>query len=166
MRKNESRRKMKECLIEFLAERPISEIGVKDICEASGYHRSTFYDNYETIFELYRELHYDAFAAILEVVKVTYQKYALSMEGMVQVISLYEQSSLLRFLITIPGNAAFFDTYMMNYFQENLQLENVDFALRCKLRYRTVGGSVAIRYWLSQGKPCSKEELAKIILSS
>ena len=88
------------------------------------------------------------------------------MEGMVQVISLYEQNSLLRFLITIPGNAAFFDTYMMSYFQENLQLENVDFALRCKLRCHTVGGSVAIRYWLSQGKPCSKEELAKIILSN
>lgn len=166
MRKNTSREKMKQCLLDLLKKRPITEISVKELCEASGFHRSTFYDNYETIYDLYRELHYDVFYDVLAALKDAYFVRALSVEGMVDVISCYEMPSPLHFLLTRPGNAVFFDAYLLDYFEEHLQLVNADFITKCQYKIRTIAGIMAIREWLTKDKPCSKKALAGIILAT
>lgn len=166
MRPNESRQKMKEALRSLLAGRNIASITVKDICVASGYHRSTFYDNYGTIYDLYRDLHFDAFDEIFDVMRNTFAAHYVQKEEMLRVIDVYERPSLLNFLLTLPGNDPLFDTYLLAYFEEHLNLQREDFVMWCRFRSQAIGGICAIRDWLTAGKPCSREDLAKIILGN
>ena len=51
-----TKKKLKECLISLLHERPINEISVKELTELADVNRGTFYFHYEDIYALMREM--------------------------------------------------------------------------------------------------------------
>ncbi|MRG87155.1 TetR family transcriptional regulator [Salinibacillus xinjiangensis] len=69
-RKRYTRKVLKESLITLLAEKPISSITVKEICEMADINRSTFYTHYSD--------HYDLLSKIEEEITADMNKYLSS----------------------------------------------------------------------------------------
>jgi len=55
-RRRESMQKMEREFVNMLLERDISEITVSDICKAADVNRSTFYANYQDIYDLVEKI--------------------------------------------------------------------------------------------------------------
>lgn len=163
MKINTSSAKLQKSLLLMLEHKSIEEISVKELCLQAKVHRSTFYDHYETIFDLYREVHFHAFEEILEAIKDIWSIKGLSVEGMAEVISIYESSPTLRSLLMGQGNASYFDRYLLEFFEPHLMVPK-DFEMQCLFKSRSVAGTIAIREWLKEGRPCSKRTLAKLII--
>ncbi len=51
-RRQETRQRIEGVLMELLQERELSQISVSDICKEAGVNRSTFYANYDDIYDL------------------------------------------------------------------------------------------------------------------
>jgi len=47
---------LKESLVSILKEKELSEITIKEVCDAAQINRATFYSHYKSIMELYREV--------------------------------------------------------------------------------------------------------------
>jgi len=55
-RRRESMQKMEREFVNMLLEKDISEITVSDICKAADVNRSTFYANYQDIYDLVEKI--------------------------------------------------------------------------------------------------------------
>lgn len=51
-----TKKMIKDAFIEICAEKPISKVSVKDVCEAADVNRSTFYAHYEDVIALRHEI--------------------------------------------------------------------------------------------------------------
>lgn len=57
--KRTSREYLKDALLDLMHEKSAKKVTVSELCKHAGLNRSTFYDNYETIEQLYDELMWD-----------------------------------------------------------------------------------------------------------
>lgn len=55
-RRQASVEKIRQVFLEFLQEKPLSQVTVAEICKAAGINRSTFYANYTDIYDLANKL--------------------------------------------------------------------------------------------------------------
>lgn len=174
MRTNQSRNRLKQALLHFLSNRSIQEINVKDLCSYAKVHRSTFYNNYETLYSLLSEVHQDAFAKVFETYSNNFLESRQPLKGMEEVIRLYAENSDLQVLLFSQSNDQMFEEELMKYF-EHRQIPSLDvhsttitseFLKRARFRYHALAGLTVIRYWLRSGQPCSAEELAEACLAN
>ncbi|MBR4050128.1 MAG: TetR/AcrR family transcriptional regulator C-terminal domain-containing protein [Clostridia bacterium] len=61
-----TKKMIKEAFIEICAEKPISKVSVKDVCEAADVNRSTFYAHYEDVIALRHEIEDEVLSQIPE----------------------------------------------------------------------------------------------------
>ena len=57
-----TKRRLRECLLELLADKPINEISVKELTERADMNRGTFYFHYQDIYDLLRQTEDEFFA--------------------------------------------------------------------------------------------------------
>ncbi len=174
MRTNQSKERLKHALLHFLATKSIQDINVKDLCAYADVHRSTFYNNYETLFMLLSEVHQDAFSKVFDTYSTNYMTSKQPVKGMEEVIRLYAEDRELQILLFSQSNDHLFEEELMKYF-ENRQIPSLDthsttltsdFLRRARFRYHAIAGMSVIRYWLLAGQPCSAEELAEACLAN
>ena len=61
-----TKKMIKDAFIELCAEKPISKVNVKDVCEAADVNRSTFYAHYEDVIALRHEIEDEVLSQIPE----------------------------------------------------------------------------------------------------
>jgi len=90
-RKKYTRRVLKESLVTLLAQKPISEITVKEVCEIADINRSTFYTHYSD--------HYDLLSKIEEEITEDMNKYLHSYSYELEKESVQITQKILEYII-------------------------------------------------------------------
>ena len=158
-RRRESMQKMEREFVNMLLEKDISEITVSDICKAADVNRSTFYANYQDIYDLVEKIcrsmqneFNDAFAGAIS-------------EGL----------GALKMFTHIYENQLFYKIYFMleKYSREKVmvydkiraeqdfQNRNIDY----HIEFFRSGFNAIVKMWLDRGCRESPEEMARIIES-
>ncbi len=101
-RKKYTRNVLKESLITLLAEKPISAITVKEVCELADINRSTFYTHYAD--------HYDLLGKIEDEITEDMNKYLSSYSFTIEEESLKMTQKLMEY---ITNNKFMFQTLLM-----------------------------------------------------
>lgn len=158
-RRRESMQKMEREFVNMLLERDVSEITVSDICKAADVNRSTFYANYQDIYDL------------VEKICLNMQnEFNAAFEGEID-----EGFGALKMFTHIYENQLFYKIYFLleKYSREKVmvydklraeqdfQNQNVDY----HIEFFRSGFNAIVKMWLDRGCRESPEEMAKILES-
>ena len=158
-RRRESMQKMEREFVNMLLERDVSEITVSDICKAADVNRSTFYANYQDIYDL------------VEKICLNMQnEFNAAFEGEID-----EGFGALKMFTHIYENQLFYKIYFLleKYSREKVMVydkiraerdfgnQNVDY----HIEFFRSGFNAIVKMWLDRGCKESPEEMAKILES-
>ena len=158
-RRRESMQKMEREFVNMLLERDVSEITVSDICKAADVNRSTFYANYQDIYDL------------VEKICLNMQnEFNAAFEGEID-----EGFGALKMFTHIYENQLYYKIYFLleKYSREKVMVydkiraerdfgnQNVDY----HIEFFRSGFNAIVKMWLDRGCKESPEEMAKILES-
>lgn len=154
-RKRESIEKIEKSLIEKLQSREINQISVTDICKDTGLNRSTFYANFEDIYDLADKL-----------------REKLESEFSMQ-FAVKEQRNSLTMFRHIYNNQLLYKTYFkLGYDEKHAVLEyDTEMAekyyggknIKYHITFFKNGLNAIIKLWLEHGCPETPEEMVEIL---
>lgn len=158
-RRRESMQKMEREFVNMLLERDVSEITVSDICKAADVNRSTFYANYQDIYDL-----------VEKICRNMQNEFNAAFEGEID-----EGFGALKMFTHIYENQLFYKIYfllekhsrekVMVYdklrAEQDFQNQNVDY----HIEFFRSGFNAIVKMWLDRGCRESPEEMAKILES-
>ena len=103
---------LKQSLLELMAERPISKITIKELCDSADVNRGTFYTHYNDQYDLLRQIQDEMDRDI----KATLAKTpADSLTAIAEILNcIAAQSSLCKILFSEYGDTAFIKKIMYN----------------------------------------------------
>ncbi|MFC3040871.1 TetR/AcrR family transcriptional regulator [Virgibacillus xinjiangensis] len=169
-RKKYTRKVLKESLIELLAEKPMSEITVKKVCEVADINRSTFYTHYSDHYELLGKMEEE----ITEDMNTYLNSYSYAIEEesiqMTQKILEYitENKFMFQTLLKKDG-APTFEKRMMDvthrFLVENWKSNNNDSEANVTyLSTFVISGAIhVIKDWIKDDMDQSPKEMAVLI---
>ncbi len=156
-RRRESIEKIEKTFIELLQDRKLNEISVSDICKISGLNRSTFYANYEDIYDLADKLRRQLEAQVF---------------GLYENISTHDYLPLFRH---IRENQLFYKTYFKLGWDDNYPVKRYDVRraeadfgnrhLAYHIEFFHAGFNAMVKLWLAGGCRETPEEMAEILIS-
>ena len=158
-RRRESMQKMEREFVNMLLERDISEISVSDICKAADVNRSTFYANYQDIYDLAEKI-----------CKNMQSEFNAAFAGEIS-----EGFGALKMFTHIYENQLFYKIYFLleKYSREKVmvydkiraeqdfQNRNIDY----HIEFFRSGFNAIVKMWLDRGCKESPEEMVMIIES-
>lgn len=148
-----ARKKIQTAVIKLLTEKSIDQLKVTQICKLAGINRSTFYANYEDIYEMVDQLRQDIIDQYQEKIKEDRQK------------------SFLNFLLEMANNQETYRLFFNLGLDQQLSVDK-DFsewmtypANSSKLDKVFVRNAVraVIKAWIDDGYQESPEEIFKLI---
>ncbi len=161
-RRRESMERIEKTFIELLQERELNEISVSDICARCGLNRSTFYANYEDIYDLADKIK----TALEAEVSGLYQQ-----EGN----RLYMGDDFLPLFAHIRENPLFYRTYFKLGYDEQHPIKLYDMAraaadfdpqhITYHLEFFRSGFNAIVKMWLAGGCRETPEEMVEIVRS-
>lgn len=176
-----AKQKMINGLILLLNEKDFLDIGVKELCEVSNVHRSTFYAHYDNTFELLEDSKNYMISTFLDAYD---KKNKEEFEQGKYKDNYITKEYLLPYLKLIKQNKIIYETYAKlhlslndsNYFEQlisklslpvsRINQKNVD---ETKIRYITkfylAGINEIIKSWIKNNFKESEEEICDIITS-
>ena len=158
-RRRESVAKIEKAFVGLLQERDINKITVTDICNLTGFNRSTFYANFLDIYDLADKLRKkleDDFSALFS----DYDYFN-------------ERTGALKMFTHIKENQIFYKTYFKLCYDSKhlisvydtkraeIELDNVN--IRYHIEFFRNGLNAIIKMWLEGGCVESPEEMAEIL---
>lgn len=182
-RTQNTQNKIKEVLIELLAEKPINKITIQDICRKADVNRTTFYTHFNDIYDLMRKIEVEKMHAIHALFHTPEGEDCPSFEGFPS----FNEVTLERLINFILENPNFYKIYLndfnvcqtfmataheQEYEQEH---EHIRKSLLCKenpisetalwyqFEYIKAGLMGVIRTWLNTDCKESPKELAIIL---
>jgi len=157
-RRRESQDKIQKAFVEMLQSREIKDITVSDIIKATGLNRSTFYANYEDIFDLAdktRALLENEFSSLF----ADYDYF-------------HERSGALKMFTHIRENQLFYKTYfklcyddshlISIYDAKRAEIEQIS-NIKYHIEFFRNGLNAIIKLWLAGGCKESPEEMAQVL---
>lgn len=161
-RRRESRRKIEQVLIEFLRTKELNQISVSDICEEAELNRSTFYANYDDIYELADTIREKLESQVTELYKDEIMQGA-------------EPDDYLALFRHIEQNQFFYKTYFKLGYDGKYKILQYDYELPGKyfegrfMEYHAEffksGLIKIIKLWLQSGCRETPEEMFEVIKS-
>ncbi len=159
-RRQASQEKIESVFIDLLQEKEISQITVSDICQKTGLNRSTFYANYDDVYNLADRIK----DKLEQYVDDLYENDVTNKCGVDYLI-------LFRF---IKDNQRLFNTYFKLGYDNNHKVnwENLNFDLVDSLHgehieyhveFHKAGLNAIIKKWLASGCKESPETMVKIL---
>lgn len=159
-RRRESRDRIERVFIEMLQTEELDKIKVSDICKKAGVNRTTFYANYNDIYELADSLCTGLEAQLGEI----YQD---------EISRKYNSHDFEKLFQHIQSNQIFYNTYFKLGFDKNYKITQYDHELATQhfgnkhIEYHCEFFKAAItriiKMWLKNGCRESPEEMADII---
>ena len=164
---------LQDSLIEWMKEKPISKITIKELCEKADINRSTFYAHYTDLYDLLQQIESETLSWAREAItnlmgKPSKQEALNTLEGIFQ--NLIENSNHLQVLMSEQGDIDFQkQVFTLIYEQIGINLSAKDKRNEdAEESYFifVVNGSVGlIQHWLKNGLNKSAKEMANIIYS-
>lgn len=166
-----SKRLLKEGLMELLKKKRIHEISVKELCEASGINRTTFYRHYQTPHDVLLEVEYDflkgfqntpvPFSEIADLEKNTARMCNYLSENRA-LVKLFIQNNTDSDIILIFQNSmdGFILSRKVLYKGKAM---NAD-AYRLLQTFYAHGGYALIRQWIMEDIPLTTEEIVDLLI--
>ncbi len=161
-RRQQSREKIETVFTQLLQSRELSQITVSDICKLTQLNRSTFYANYQDIYDLAEQLR----KKLEQEVRALYGN---------NVPNSFSNDDYLRLLYHIKENQLFYQTYFklgydkVNIFDlSELDPDNHFFPkehLEYHIEFHRAGLNAMIKKWMQNGCVESPEEMAEILRS-
>ncbi len=159
-RRQASRQKLEKAFIELLQTREIDEISVSELCKLTKLNRSTFYANYEDIYDLADKIRDGLESDVAE----------LYDEGLA---SKLHSSDWLKLLYHIKENQLFYNTYFKLGYdkQPSVDIEQIaeiyrqfpEKHLEYHIEFFKAGFNAIVKRWLGSGCKESPEEISGII---
>lgn len=159
-RRRASMEKFERVLVELLQTRELSEVRVSDLCQRAGLNRSTFYANYQDIYDLA-----DAIRERLESnMKELYRD---------EITTGYNSNNYLALFRHIRQNQSLYRTYFKLGYDERYQILTYDHELAQKhfkgrfveyhMEFFKSGLTKIIKLWLQNGCQETPEEILEIL---
>lgn len=158
-RRRESQDKIERAFIELIQTREISRISVAEICKKTGLNRSTFYANYEDI--------YDLADKIMDKLENDVSELYDGKSGL-------HNQDWLRLLCHIRDNQIFYKTYFkLGYDRSKISLSMLNTSymvfpqehIEYHAEFFRAGFNAIVKKWLSGGCEESPEEINEILAS-
>jgi AcrR family transcriptional regulator len=167
---------LQNSLIDLMKKRPISKIGIKEVCALAGVSRSTFYTHFKDVYDLLDQIAEEAFLRAEEIMhtygiaRITRRQILDTTQSVFQFIA--ENSGLLQVLLSENGAPGF----QRRFFQKFVEM--LEKALRAGTRtpadkatyecysvFIVHGGIGLVRHWLENGMRTPIPELAKMMIT-
>lgn len=164
-----TRHMITSAFLELLAEKEISRITVKEICEKSEINRGTFYKHYQDVYDLMEKLENEALDGFEQLL------YSSDEHGSVEVLitlleslqnhsklfhALWEHSPSKNFVSRLVDCCSRYAFTHMDSFERDVLCDSKREHAYC---YLAGGTSQMITYWLESGTKISPQELARLI---
>ena len=170
-RYQETDQKIRQCFLDFLQEKKISQITVRDICESVGLNRSSFYAHYADVYALMDAICHDIGVEIIVDLQALPQPTVpfLNREYILVVIRhIYRHQDFFRSYLSGTGTPEI--ERIMNYLFEAAFIpffQRIGVTSETQMRYHfdyfEYGLLGVLRRWLGYGCPESPEELTDLI---
>lgn len=163
---------LRASLIELLAEKPISRLTIKELCQRADINRATFYSHYSDQFDLLRQIE----AAFIADINSYLDHFVVEagetnmVEILAKIFEYIDQNSSLCQVLLGNNSDLDFQTDIMNIVSERVLFEwqktiKVDEAAADYLYTYVATGSIGIiRKWLQSGRPSPPKDMAEFVI--
>lgn len=165
-----SKKAIRDALFSILAVKPINKITIKEISEAAGINRKTFYSHYDSVEDIITEMENELVVSIDSYLKnCIIAEYGLNPYYFIQFInSIYSSNPEFCESLVSVHNYHFLAEKIKKVFKNQLidgmNLPDKDkFIIDLKIEFYLSGVSSVYIEWIKRGKPCPFEELSAII---
>ena len=154
---------LKEKLQELLKEKPVGRISVKELCEASGINRSTFYQHYPDVYALLEEIESDILRQTDEfITQINPEKSG--QQSLVAFMAYVRENSAVLFTLLNPQTGGTFEKQFMALVLKRLGTSEPSILSSALLPYFSqflIAGNISvIREWIANGFELSDEKIA------
>lgn len=173
-----TKKTFRDSLLELMKSRPVSEIGIKEICALAGISRSTFYLHYDNVNALLEEIEQEEFRHFEDMAKNhvflnkkhNIQKVREIAEKNIQYIA--DNNRALQVLMSENGGIAFQEKFLSKRIaelQEMVQKRSDNQADKniheCYSAFVIYGAIGLMRYWLKNNMHIPISDIAKMLVS-
>ena len=163
---------LKGALLRLTCFKEPGSISIKELTEAAGMNRSTFYDHYHDVYELYDEVEQDALAKV----RGALMDREFPDRGAIYcaVIDVLQSSADTFMVLMREGSSGSFEetmaqmfemTYLKNELTEH-DLESFSDTRRFLLAYHTQGCIGLLKKWIREGCRYPKEEIVQRMMDA
>lgn len=165
---------IKNSLIKFLKQKPISKISVKEICDDADINRATFYAHYMDQYDLLRQIEDEIINNVIQYLEVfNFKENDLISIEITEKILIYieENSELFDLLLSSNGDIQFYQEVIKiigwKHFvplisNDSIKEEDAEYIFH----FLASGAVGIIQMWLKNGMKKTARELAEIILKT
>jgi AcrR family transcriptional regulator len=161
---------LKQGLLDLLANKPINQITIQEICMLADVNRGTFYKHYNDQYDLLDKIQCDLDSEIREKLENRLEKSSSSAEIIVEIMRcIAAQSALCKVLCSEYGDGEFLKKLMYNAHDQFIEewktkLKQAEIKQLDRFYTYTANGIVAVaQEWLQSGMHESPEEIASFI---
>lgn len=160
---------IREALMRILAEKPMGKVTIKEISDAAGINRKTFYAHYETIDDIVSEMEDELLNEMEQyIVLCMMENYTISPFTFLQFVNnIYNSNPTFCESLTSMRNYNFFvekvKALMKKYLMSSANFTDDEVKASLKIEFYVSGIAAVYISWLKKGKPCAFEDLADII---
>lgn len=161
-RKKESQEKIERIFLNLIQTREINEINVTDICKEANLNRTTFYSNYEDVYDLANKIRIKLESDVEDLFKFEHDHN-------------YNSNNFLKIFKHIKDNQIFYKTYFKLGFDKIHLIKQYDYNqakeiynnkyIDYHIEFFKAGLNAVILKWLRGGCIESPEEINEIIVS-
>jgi AcrR family transcriptional regulator len=163
-----TKRILRECVLELLKEKPISNISVRELCSRADIHRSSFYHHYSDIYDLFESLENESVEQLTRYMEQRVRRKN-QISAMTDLLSYLQDNSdlhltLVRSSLTYTGHLrdTVFQVYSRYYQDIGKSFSDEDM---CLIDFNTAGTLEVIQKWLTNDKSRSPQEMAAMVFS-
>lgn len=163
---SKSKNALKRSLLLLMKKKPVSKISIKELCICADLNRSTFYANYSNIYELLFDIYHDIFLQMDSFLKTNYVSGSNSPDRLYSLTGIigYIRTNQEIFQILLANNGSnLFEKHLTDYYMMKYLSDDASITERYTFLYHSIGSFTLIHQWMSEGCPCTEENLAQII---
>ena len=143
--------------------KPLHSISIKKLCETADVNRSTFYNHYETQFDLYDDILTDVSSDIGDIMRSVREKNGTAVDTLTDVFR-YAEANRDLFLVILGTNSNLnLGEVFTNSVDKFLQKENNSELYNYCTQFIAAGTANIVWIWLNEEKRRSAKEVATII---
>lgn len=160
-RQKYTRMVLKQALSELLEEKHLDKVTVKELCEKADINRTTFYRNYEDVYDLFGSMERELVEASFESGDMASDRFSL-LRVIYNNQAFYREFFRSRLQSTyIEDTIAQMSEQMKSILKERGAYDEKTFPVL--YRYNVEGALGVIRGWLDEGCPQQPDELGRIL---
>ncbi|MEE1030968.1 MAG: hypothetical protein U0L12_02380 [Ruminococcus sp.] len=158
-----SKKALKEALCRLVEQKPLADISITELCTEADINRMTFYKNYGTIKEVVKEIYFDYFDEMTQLLPEEWQKGDVKSKITVEAIHFFKENYRRMAVLTENYQSKMFLGLMIDHYLEKRQIQEKDILKRYAFIYDTIGSFAVLTQWLAEECPISEEELAEFV---